>query len=523
MVAASELTINTTASALDMANAMFGAGITVVGATYTGASDASGIYSGGLTTSPGVVPSDAGVILSTGRVTDFTNSSGNANQLANTSTSLGTAGDAQLTAIAGFQTYDAAVLTATFIPDGDVLTMQIVFSSEEYLEYVGTQFNDATAIWVNGVQAELTVGTGDITINNVNTTSNSNLYIDNPASTSPYNTEMDGFTVTLTLKAPVNAGVQNTIKIAIADAGDRIYDSNLMVIGESVQVALIAQDDHIEVSRWGETTHDILANDTSTIGATLTITHINGQPVVAGSEVTLGTGEVIVVNADGTITVQPNAELTENTFTYTVQDSEGNTDVAFVTVKTVPCFAKGTRILTATGEVAVEDLRTGDRVVTRDNGLQPLRWVGSRRVAAQGVLTPVRIAAGTFGDHETLVVSQQHRILVRGARAQLAMGTDEVLVKARHLLDDGCVILDRTMPEVTYFHLMFDQHEIVWSNGLQSESFHPGAQALESMDEDAREEVLTIFPELRINGTSSYGPLARPALKEPEARALLSA
>ena len=75
MVAASELNMDTDASALDMAEAIFGSGITVKDATYTGAEEASGIYSDGLATSPGVVPSDSGVILSTGKAEDFTNSS----------------------------------------------------------------------------------------------------------------------------------------------------------------------------------------------------------------------------------------------------------------------------------------------------------------------------------------------------------------------------------------------------------------------------------------------------------------
>ena len=95
--------------------------------------------------------------------------------------------------------------------------MQISFSSEEYLEYVGTGFNDAVGVWVNGVKATLTVGTGDISINNINPGSNGNLYVDN--ANDGFNTEMDGFTVTLTLKAPVNAGQVNTIKIGIADGG----------------------------------------------------------------------------------------------------------------------------------------------------------------------------------------------------------------------------------------------------------------------------------------------------------------
>lgn len=518
MVAASELTINTSASATEMANAMFGAGVTVTSASYSGAALASGIYSGGLGTSPGVVPSDSGVILSTGRVTDFTNSTGQANQASNTSGNLGRPGDAQLTQLAGVQTYDAAVFTASFIPDGNVLTMQLTFSSEEYLEYVNSGFNDATAIWVNGVQAELTVGTGDITIDNINSTSNSNLFVNNPASTSPYNTEMDGFTVTLTLKAPVIPNAPNTIKIAIADGGDRLYDSSLLIAGDSIQVALIAVDDEFDIGKNTPVTYDILANDTSSTGATLTITQINGQDVSAGSVITLATGEEITVNGDGTITAVSDGTFDSNTFTYTVADTEGNTDVGFVTINTVPCFTRGTKIRTARGEVAVEELHVGDRVVTRDHGLQAIRWIGARQVEGKGPFAPVCIDANTYGSHDRLLLSQQHRILIKGAAAQLVCGVDEVLVRAKHLIDGEGVRLETSGAMVEYFHILCDAHEVLWSNGLETESFHPGEQVLNAMDAEIRAEVLALFPGLATNAHAV--PLARHDAKAHEARLL---
>ncbi|PJE26540.1 choice-of-anchor L domain-containing protein [Pseudooceanicola marinus] len=523
MVAASELSINGNASAMDMAEAIFGAGVELKSATYTGASQSSGIYSDGLSTSPGVVPSDEGVILSTGRASDFTNSYGTANQAGNTTTSMGTAGDSDLTAVSGYRTYDAAVLEATFIPEGSELTMQIVFSSEEYLEYVGTGFNDVCAIWVNGVQAELTVGTGDITINNINPGSNSNLYQNNPASTDPHNTEMDGFTVTLTLKAPVSPGQENTIKIGIADAGDRLYDSNLLIAGDSIQCALIAGDDEVSTAIGQDVVLDALANDSSLSGGTLTITHVNGQAVVAGSTVVLPTGEAILVNADGTLTITGDDEAGSNVFTYTVQDGDGNTDVAFVEVETVPCFTRGTLIITAEGQRPVEDLQPDDLVMTRDHGLQPLRWVGCRRVRASGTFAPVVIAESAFGNHAELRVSQQHRVLVRSPRwdVDLGLGTSEALVSAKSLVGHDGVYLDRSGGTVEYFHLLFDQHEIIWSNGLPTESYHPGPLTMAGLDDGARREVLSLFPEIDPDTLSGYGPAARPVIKRFEARAVL--
>jgi len=280
---------------MQMADTIFGAGIKIVSATYTGQSNQVGIYSGADTTSPGVAPSDRGLILSTGKVADFTQGAGDANISEGTSTNYGKPGDDMLSKVSGQVTYDAAVFESVFVPTGDTLTMQLVWSSEEYLEYVRSGYNDAVAIWVNGVPATLTVGNGDITIDNINTVSNENLYVDNPSASNTYNTEMDGFTVTLTLKAPVMPGKQNTFRLAIADAGDAVYDSAVLIAANSVQVALIAEDDTVQADR-GETVKiDVLGNDSSTAPGMLMITEINGIPVKEGDTIKLHTGDVVTV------------------------------------------------------------------------------------------------------------------------------------------------------------------------------------------------------------------------------------
>ncbi|TDE37115.1 choice-of-anchor L domain-containing protein [Antarcticimicrobium sediminis] len=522
MVTASELSIDTSASAMDMAESMFGSGINIVSASYTGDSDASGIYTNGDADAPDLTPSDTGVILSTGEAEDVTNSSGDANTSTNTSTNNYDPGDSDLTALAGYQTYDAAVFEATFVPDGDTLTMQVTFSSEEYLEYVHSGFNDTVGIWVNGVQAEMTVGTGDISIDNINDVDNENLYLDNPRDDDTYNTEMDGLTVTLTLKAPVNAGEENTIKIGIADAGDAIYDSNLLIAGDSIQTALIAGDDEIEVV--GETgTFDLLANDSSSVGGTLTITQINGQDVVAGDTITLPSGEEVQLNADGTITVFTDDDAETNVFTYEVEDEDGNTDTAFVEMKTLPCLVAGTMVETPNGMVAVEDLVPGDLVMTRDDGPQPVRWCGSSTRRASGQDAPVVIAAGTLGDHGTAELSQNHRVLMRSPQAELLFGEGEVLVKAKDLVNGATIRLRGDGAQVTYVHVMFDSHQIIRGNGLDSESYHPGQETIGSFDADTRDEILRLMPDARAAADFGYGPAARPSLKSYESRALLDA
>ena len=511
MVTASKLTVVTGGNAMNMANSMFGPSIQIVNATYSGDPLSAGIYSGGLSVAPGVTPLDTGVILSTGRASDFTNASGEANQSASKSTNTaGINNDADLNAIAGVNTYDAAIFEASFIPQGSVLTMQISFSSEEYLEYVGTGFNDAVGVWVNGVKATLTVGTGDISINNINPGSNGNLYVDN--ANDGFNTEMDGFTVTLTLKAPVNAGQVNTIKIGIADGGDSAYDSNLLIAGDSVQTAVVAEDDSFEVDFNSQVTVNLLANDFDASGGTLTITKINGVPVTAGSTVTLPSGLEIVVNANGTITVisDKGDAPGSSSFSYEVTNASGISDVGFVNGEVLPCFVAGARIQTDRGLVPVEEIEVGDLIVTLDHGLQPVRWHGCRTVASQGDHAAVVIPQGRLGDHDTLRVSPQHRVHLSGWRAELYCGAEEVLVKAVHLVRSGVLRQDASGAPVSYHHLLFDRHEIICAEGLWSESYFPGPATLASFDNETQAEIFSLFPALVRDPKSGYGPAARP-------------
>lgn len=510
MVTASKLPVDTSASAMQMAESMFGSGIKIVGASYSGDPASSGVFSKGLTVAPGVTPSDTGVILSTGRAADVTNAKGEANQTASRSTDTkGVDNDQDLNDIAGVKTYDAAILQAEFVPAGSVLTMQITFSSEEYLEYVGSGFNDAVGVWVNGQKAELTVGNGDISIDNINPKSNANLYIDNAKD--QFNTEMDGFTVTLTLKAPVKPGAVNTIKIGIADGGDATYDSNLLIAADSVQTAVVAEDDSFTVKRGDETIVDLLGNDSNLTGGKLTITRINGEPVFAGSKITLPSGLDIVVNGDGTITLATDASdpYGPASFSYEVTGNGFITDVGFVTGQIVPCFVAGARIDTARGRVPVEEVKVGDLVRTLDDGWQPVRWHGARRVPSKGAMAAVRIPGGTFGDHGALSVSPQHRLHFVGWQAELYCGDAEVLVKAIHLVRAGRLQQDVSGAPVTYHHLLFDRHQIICAEGLWSESYHPGPMTLNDHDAETRDEILALFPELAVTG-HGYGPAARP-------------
>ena len=522
MVRGVEIPINTSADAEQMAQTIFGEGVTILDASYTGDNGSSGIYSNGDSISPGVMPSDTGVMFSTGNLGGFTNSTPwwfpDSNQSSSTTTSSsGLDGVEQFEIAAGAPTFDASFLDVDFVPTGDVMTMQFVFASEEFPEFATGAFQDFVGVWINGTQVELGVGDGDVDPNNLNAGSNANLFIDNTSD--QFNTEMDGFTVTMTLTIPVNSGDTNSIRIGIADVTDNRYDSTLMIAADSVQTTLVANDDTSKLLPTGSKTLDLLGNDVNSTGGTLTITAINGQAVTAGSTVTLNTGQQVTLNADGTITATGDGDEEVVNFTYEVQSSTGQTDTGFVTLDSIPCFTRGTQIETEAGPVAVEHLQPGMRVRTRDDDFQPLRWVGSRRVAGTGKFAPILIRAGTFGPHADLCLSPLHRVLIDDPIAELLFGEAEVLVAARDLVDGRRVRQD-PRDTVEYYHLLFDRHQIVFSEGLATESFLPGPQIIHSFEAEILAEICAIFPELDPETGRGYSPAARTMLKRHEARLL---
>jgi len=197
--------------------------------------------------------------------------------------------------------------------------------------------------------------------------------------------------------------------------------------------------------------------------------------------------------------------------------------------KPIPCFTPGTLIRTSRGLVAVEDLCIGDLVVTLDQGLVPVRWIGRRDLSAQYLrhtpdLWPVRIAAGALGGGHPardLVVSPEHRVVLAGPVVQLCIGEYEVLTAARDLV--GQPGITRFMPEgVAYIHVMFDAHHIIESDGAWTESFQPSNLILNAIDRGARDEILGLFPELAQARASNGFASARTVLAAHETRSLLA-
>jgi hypothetical protein len=232
-----------------------GCGVEVTDVRLVGATAAFGTFGGGRL----ILGFDAGVVMSTGVAT--------AVRGPNTSGAMGvsnaSAGDAALTAFAGQQTYDAAILEFDFVPSGTTVSFEYVFGSEEYNEYVNGGYNDVFAFWLNGENVALVPGTAlPVSIDNVNggaddgspphigvpPISNSVYYLDNAIGSAtiadPVGTAtrfagcaLDGLTVVFTVTATVRANVVNRMRFAIADAGDSVLDSAVFIRAGSLRSA----------------------------------------------------------------------------------------------------------------------------------------------------------------------------------------------------------------------------------------------------------------------------------------------
>jgi hypothetical protein len=222
----------------DLANELVGTGggVTISDVSYIGSNVSAGTFTGGAD----IIGFDSGIILSTGKIVGVVGP----NNDTNADHQHDGAGDADLTDLAGHETFNAAVLEFNFVPNGDKIFFDFVFSSDEYNEYVNKTFNDVFAFYVNGNNCAL-VDSDPVSINSINdgnpepnenaTASHPELFRNNSIKQEdgsysyPINTGMDGLTVVLPCEAPVNPGVPNSMKLAIADSSDSALDSNVFI------------------------------------------------------------------------------------------------------------------------------------------------------------------------------------------------------------------------------------------------------------------------------------------------------
>lgn len=170
----------------------------------------------------------------------------------------------------------------------------------------------------------------------------------------------------------------------------------------------------------------------------------------------------------------------------------------------IPCLTQGARVAVPAGTRCIEDLVVGDKVQMGEHGFQKIRWIGTRALDADDLasnpkLRPVVIKAGALGEGlpaRDLLVSRQHRILVRSKVAERMFGASEVLVSAIKLTELPGIFVDERCDHVVYFHLLFDQHELIFAEGTPTESLFVGPEAFRTLKPEVREELTAIFPQI---------------------------
>ncbi len=148
-------------------------------------------------------------------------------------------------------------------------------------------------------------------------------------------------------------------------------------------------------------------------------------------------------------------------------------------------FARGTHITLASGaQIPIEDLKVGDRILTRDAGSQEIRWINETTLRAVGDYAPVVITAGTLFNTRDLVLSPDHRLFIYQREDHLGAGRAEVLVKVRHLIN-GDSVYQKDGGFVDYFQILFDDHQIIYAEGIAAETLLVDARTRAALPEDA--------------------------------------
>lgn len=262
-------------------------------------------------------------------------------------------------------------------------------------------------------------------------------------------------------------------------------------------------DDTITDFNVGNDQFDTSALDDSSLGAAADGTVTADEVIVSGGG---GSDQILTFPNGETITVPDG----------TVDQSTQQTQFAsLVAMGVPPCFAPGTMILTERGEVPVEQLRIGERIITADRGFQPLRWMGKRtEVFSQDndSQIPIEIKAGALGPDlpkKALVVSPLHRMVLTGPDINRTFDAEEILVLAKALTGQPKIRRMKGKRQIDYFSLLLDQHEIIFAEGTATESFRPGHVAMSGFEPLVREQIYQIYPKLRNDPVEGLGPPAR--------------
>ncbi|MEL6478966.1 MAG: Hint domain-containing protein, partial [Pseudomonadota bacterium] len=316
------------------------------------------------------------------------------------------------------------------------------------------------------------------------------------------------------------AGNDTLTGLSFADTLDGGAGNDTLTGGED--------DDVFVVSGGDDTITDFDSDDDDLDGSTNDQLDTSGLSDVGNAltnqDGTVTANEVIVTGGGGSpqVLTFPSGESVQVPDGTVNTTTSGTQFQSLVAMGVPPCFAPGTLILTERGEVPVEHLRLGDMVLTADRGPQPLRWIGKRTVVfgpenARGDKDkPVEIKAGALGHgrdgplpRRTLVVSPLHRMVLAGSDIAATFDEPEVLALAKALTGHPHIRHMKGKAQIDYFSLLFERHEIIFAEGVATESFRPGHVAMQGFKPHVREQIYQIYPLLRDDPVEGLGPPAR--------------
>lgn len=339
--------------------------------------------------------------------------------------------------------------------------------------------------------------------------------LDGLASNASYSAE-DG-SILRVIDGAILTGDSDNTENSIVELNNTSRDGGLLTIdGIEYYIFIVTpSDDPVTLTDGAGTVTELTGNDRST-----DIAFIRAFPVEEGGQARFF---AVLDDSVGNINIRT---LQTGALNFTPAGGDVDINLSINDEINIVCFVAGTMIDTDKGPQRVENIGLGDLVLTRDDGMQPIVWVGRRTLserdlAKKPALCPIRIRSGALASgvpKTDLIVSPQHRILVRSRIAMRMFDAQEVLVAAKQLLSVPGIEWATDYENVTYHHIMFADHQIVLANGAETESLFAGPEALKGIGAAARTEIFDLFPDLEC---SAFVPSsARPMLNGRLARNL---
>jgi len=320
----------------------------------------------------------------------------------------------------------------------------------------------------------------------------------------------NGFYLTTALNV-AGTGAEGTVLTArdidkvvnIQTDGTLVPNNGSINTGDSFVVDIDNDGDFSDEVSTTQTDNDRYANST--------FTYADGSTSRGTLElVTLSDGkQIILVNTDAASDINAATDqilsIKLGTFNPTFDNFYNQNQYSNEITNSVVCFCENTMVQTPAGERRIDTLSAGDEVITAQNGTQKIIWVGKRKLTtaelvASPHLRPVYIRAGALGANvpaQDLIVSPQHRILIASKIAKRMFGQKEIFVPSIKLVEADGIDQVISFAPVTYVHILFKTHQVIFANGALAESLHTGPCALKALPEEARDEIFEIFPELQ--------------------------